>query len=95
MDAIRPQLGAGDIQFNFWWIALGYDIVGIMNRAVTGADGTKPADVKRVLDGTKDLPGVFADYTWTATDHNGVPDSSMVANVANSFKDGCYLLAPQ
>jgi branched-chain amino acid transport system substrate-binding protein len=95
VDAIRPQLGGGEIQFNFWWIALGYDIVGIVNHAVREAKGVKPADIKRVLDGTSRLPGVFADYTWTAADHNGVPDSAMVANLASSFKDGCYLIAPQ
>ena len=92
---MRPQLGGGEIQFNFWWIALGYDIVGIISHAVREANGTKPADIKRVLDGSRALPGVFADYTWTASDHNGVQDSAMVANTANSFKDGCYLIAPQ
>ncbi len=82
VDAIRPQLGGSEIQFNFWWIALGYDLVRIVDHAVRGANGTKPADIKRVLDGTKDLPGTFADYSWSATQHNGVPDSSMVANVS-------------
>ncbi len=95
VDAIRPQLGSGDIQFNFWWIALGYDIVRIVDYAVRKANGIKPADIKRVLDATSDFPGVFADYTWTAKDHNGVPDKSMVANLADSFKDGCYALAPR
>jgi branched-chain amino acid transport system substrate-binding protein len=94
IDAIRPQLGAGDIQFNFWWIALGYDIVQVVNYAVRQANGTKPADIKRVLDSTTDFPGTFAEYTWTATNHNGVPDKSMVANVADSFRDGCYAIAP-
>ncbi len=95
VDAIRPQLGSGDIQFNFWWIALGYDIARIIDYAVRQANGTKPADIKRVLDATAGFPGVFADYTWTAKDHNGVPDKSMVANLADSFKDGCYAIAPR
>jgi branched-chain amino acid transport system substrate-binding protein len=95
VDAIRPQLGGGDIQFNFWWIALGYDIIRVIDHAVRQANGTNPTDVKRVLDSTKDFPGVFADYTWSATNHNGVPDRSMVANLANSFKDGCFMIAPR
>jgi hypothetical protein len=41
------------------------------------------------------FPSVFAQYTWTETNHNGMPDSSMAANLANSFKDGCYKLAPR
>jgi branched-chain amino acid transport system substrate-binding protein len=95
VDAIRPQLGGGDIQFNFWWIALGYDIIRVIDHAVRQANGTNPADVKRVLDSTNNFPGVFADYSWSATNHNGVPDRSMVANLANSFKDGCFMIAPR
>ncbi len=95
IDAIRPQLGSGPIQFNFWWIALGYDIVQVISYAVRTAKSTDPGDIKKVLNDTKDFPGVFAQYTWTATNHNGVPDSSMAANLANSFKDGCYKLAPR
>ena len=95
IDGIRPQLGGGDIQFNFWWIALGYDLIQVIDYAVRKANGTNPADIKKVLDSTKDLQGVFADYTWTATEHNGFPDKSMVANLADSFKDGCYALAPR
>jgi branched-chain amino acid transport system substrate-binding protein len=95
IDAIRPQLGGGPIQFNFWWIALGYDIIQVINYAVRTAKSTDPADIKKVLNSTKDFPGVFAQYTWTETNHNGVPDSSMAANLANSFKDGCYKLAPR
>jgi branched-chain amino acid transport system substrate-binding protein len=95
VDAVRPRLGGGEIQFNLWWIALGYDIVRVIDHAVRQAKGTTPADVKAALDNTKDFPGVFADYTWSATDHNGVPDRSMVANLANSFKDGCFKIAPR
>jgi branched-chain amino acid transport system substrate-binding protein len=95
IDAIRPQLGSGPIQFNFWWIALGYDIIQVITHAVRTANSTDPADIKKVLNNTKDFPGVFAQYTWSETNHNGVPDSSMAANLANSFKDGCYKLAPR
>jgi branched-chain amino acid transport system substrate-binding protein len=95
VDALRPQLGGDVIQFKFWWIALGYDIIRIVDHAVREANGTKPADIKRVLDVTTDFPGVFAEYTWSAQNHNGVPDTSMVANLADSFKDGCYALAPR
>ncbi len=30
MDKIRPKLGKGEIDFMFWWIALGYDTVKLV-----------------------------------------------------------------
>jgi branched-chain amino acid transport system substrate-binding protein len=95
IDAIRPQLGPGEIDFNFWWIALGYDAINLIDYAVRKAGATTPSAIKGVFESTKDYPGVFAEYTWTATEHNGVPDKSMAANLANSFKDGCFMIAPR
>jgi branched-chain amino acid transport system substrate-binding protein len=93
IDAIRPKLGGKDIDFNFWWIALGYDCVKVVDYAVQKANSIDPAAIKKVLESTSDLPMVFANYTWTPSDHNGVPDKSVVVNVANTFRDGCYLIA--
>jgi len=94
MEAIRPQLG-GKIDFTFWWVALGYDTVKIIEHAVKQTGGTDAQAFRKALEGTRDLPGVYADYTWTADDHNGFPDSAMVVNRANTFKDGSFELAPR
>lgn len=93
VEAIRPRIGGAEIEFNFWWIALGYDCVKVVEYAVGKANSVDPAAIKKVLESTSNLPMVFANYTWTPTEHNGVPDDSIVPNVASSFKDGCYRLA--
>lgn len=93
MNEIRPKLG-GKIDFTFWWVALGYDTVKIIEYAVKQADGsTDPEAIKKVLESTSNLDGVYATYTWTPEDHNGFPDAAMVMNLANTFDDGSFKVA--
>jgi branched-chain amino acid transport system substrate-binding protein len=94
MDAMRPKLG-GNIDFTFWWVALGYDCVKIIEYAVKKAGTTEPAKIKAVLEGTADLPGVYAVYSWSPANHNGFPDQSIAMNRANTFKEGSYEPAPR
>ena len=46
------------------------------------------------LENTTNLPGVYATYSWSATNRNGFPNESLVMNRANTFKEGAYELAP-
>ena len=92
MTAIQPKLG-GKIDFTFWWVALGYDTVKVIEHAVKQTGGTDAQAFRKALENTRGMPGVYADYTWTADDHNGFPDSGMVVNRANTFKDGSFELA--
>ena len=94
MDKIRPKLGKGEIDFMFWWIALGYDTVKIVEHAVKTAGSTDAAAIGRVLENTKDFPGVYATYSWSKANRNGFPDHNIVVNVAGSFKDGSFTAAP-
>ncbi|TDR85159.1 ABC transporter substrate-binding protein [Enterovirga rhinocerotis] len=93
VDALKPALG-GKIDFTFWWVALGYDCVKIIEHVVKTTGGLEPAKFKATLEATKDFPGIYASYTWTPQDHNGFPDRNIVVNSANSFKDGSYDKAP-
>ena len=95
MDKIRPKLGGGEIDFMFWWIALGYDTVRLVEYAVKTAGSTDPAAIGKVFENTKDFPGVYASYTWTKENRNGYPDHAIVVNVAGSFKDGSFKAAPR
>ncbi|NYT36732.1 ABC transporter substrate-binding protein [Allopusillimonas soli] len=95
MEALRPKLGGGEIDFTFWWVALGYDCVKTIEYAVQKTGGTDKDEFKKLMESTKDLPGVYANYTWTPQDHNGFPDSAMQMNLANTFKDGSFLAAPK
>ena len=96
MDKIRPKLGGGkEIDFMFWWVALGYDTVKIIEHAVKTAGSTDPAAIQKVLENTKDFPGVYAVYSWGKDDRNGFPDHNIVVNTAGTFRDGSYAAAPQ
>jgi branched-chain amino acid transport system substrate-binding protein len=93
IDRMRPKLGGAEIDFMFWWVALGYDTVRIVEHAVKKAGGTDPAAIQKALETTAGLKGVYADYSWTAVDRNGFPDVGVVMNLADSFKDGTYRAA--
>jgi branched-chain amino acid transport system substrate-binding protein len=93
VDQVKPALG-GKIDFTFWWVALGYDTVKIIEYVVKTAGSTDPMKFKEVLEKTTDLPGVYATYSWSPTNHNGFPDKNIVVNSANTFKDGSYEVAP-
>ena len=95
MEKIRPKLGkGGEIDFMFWWVALGYDTVKIVEHAVKTAGSTDPAAIQKALEATKELPGAYATYSWSARNRNGFPDHNIVMNIAGSFKDGSYKAAP-
>ncbi len=90
VDKMRPKLGGAEIDFMFWWVALGYDTVRIVEHVVKKAGGTDGAAIQKVFETTTELKGVYANYTWTATDRNGFPDNGIVMNLAGSFRDGTY-----
>jgi branched-chain amino acid transport system substrate-binding protein len=93
MDAIRPSLG-GKIEFTFWWVALGYDCVKIIEHGVTKAGSTDGQAFAKALESTTGLEGVYATYSWGPGQHNGFPDGEMVIEIANSLKDGSWQPAP-
>jgi branched-chain amino acid transport system substrate-binding protein len=94
VDKIRPKLGGGEIDLLFWWVALGYDTVKIIEHAAKTAGSTDPAAIQKALENTKNFEGVYATYSWSPTQRNGFPDSNMATNTANTFKDGSFKLAP-
>ncbi len=95
MEKIRPKLGkGGEIDFMFWWVALGYDTVKIVEHAIKTAGSTDAAAIGKVLESTKAFAGAYATYSWSKEDRNGFPDHDIVVNVAGSFKDGSYTAAP-
>lgn len=95
VDKMRPRLGGGEIDVLFWWVAMGYDTVKIIEHAAKTAGSTEPAAIQKALENTKDFRGVYANYTWSLTQRNGFPDSNMATNAANTFKDGSFRLAPR
>lgn len=95
VDKIRPKLGNGELDILFWWVAMGYDTVKLIEHAVKAAGGTDPAALQKAMENTRDFRGVYATYTWGPTVRNGFPDSNMAVNAASTFKDGSFKLAPR
>jgi branched-chain amino acid transport system substrate-binding protein len=95
MEKVRARIapGGGEIDLLFWWVAMGYDCVKVIEHAVKTAGGTDPAAIQKALENTRELRGVFATYSWSPTDRNGFPDGDMVPNVANTLRDGAFKLA--
>ncbi len=94
MEAVRPGLG-GEIGFTFWWVALGYDSMKLIAEAAKRADSMEPARIKEAIEGMRGYEGVFGTYSWSAAERNGFPDSGMVVNAADTFKEGSYQAAPR
>ena len=94
IDKMRAKLGGGEIDFMFWWVALGYDTVKIIEHAINKAGSTGPAAIQKALEDTKELKGVYATYSWSAQQRNGFPDHNIVMSIANTFKDGSFKPAP-
>ena len=95
VDKMRPRLGGGEIDVLFWWIALGYDTVMMIDHAVKTAGSTDPAAIQKVMEATKGFAGVYATYSYSVTERNGFPDSGMMMNIASTFKDGSFKPAPR
>jgi branched-chain amino acid transport system substrate-binding protein len=95
VDKVRPLIGGGEIDITFWWVALGYDTVKMVEHAIKKAGSTDPAAIQKVMEETKNFPGVYATYTYSATQRDGFPDSNMMMNTANTFKDGSFKPAPR
>jgi branched-chain amino acid transport system substrate-binding protein len=95
MEKIRPQLGGKEIDFLFWWVAMGYDTVKVIEHAIKTANGTDPAKIQKALEETSNFEGVYSTYSWSPKQRNGFPDKNMAVNVASTFKEGSFKLAPQ
>lgn len=95
LDKMRPKLGGGEVDLLFWWVAMGYDTVKIVEYAAKTAKSLDPAAIQKVMENTPEFKGVYGTYNWSAKQHNGFPDSGMAMNVANTFKDGSFKLAPR
>jgi branched-chain amino acid transport system substrate-binding protein len=95
VDKVRGKLGGGEIDVLFWWVALGYDTVKIIEYAAKTAGSFDPAAIQKVLENTKDYRGVYTSYSWSPTERNGFPDANMAMNAASTFKDGSFKPAPR
>ena len=93
MDKIKPALG-GSIDFTFWWVRLGYDCVKVIEHAIIKAGSTDPAAIEKALIETTSFNGSYTTYSWGPGKRDGFPDPDMAMNVAGTFREGSFKLAP-
>jgi branched-chain amino acid transport system substrate-binding protein len=93
LKKVEPLLGK-EIDYTLWWVVMGYDTVQVIRHGVEKAGSTDPAKWQAALENTKNFPGVFATYTWGKDKKDGYPTEELVMNIASSFKNGTYQLAP-
>jgi branched-chain amino acid transport system substrate-binding protein len=91
---LRPALGGCTIDFTFWWVQVGYDSVKVIEHAITKAGSTDPAAIEKAMSETNGLVGSYTTYSWGPTKRDAFPDAEVVMNVAGSFKEGSFRLAP-
>ncbi|WP_024509340.1 ABC transporter substrate-binding protein [Bradyrhizobium sp. ARR65] len=77
-----------------WWVLSGVDVIELLSKAVAESGGTASEGIIKYLNGLSKYPGLFGDYTWSPTQHNGYPTDEVVMGAANSSKDGALNLAP-
>jgi branched-chain amino acid transport system substrate-binding protein len=79
---------------SLWWVASAYDVAYLVANAVKATGGTDNEKLVNHFNSIRGWQGIFAKYTWTPTDHNGLGDGEVVMQAANSNRDGAFALAP-
>ncbi|ORE90905.1 ABC transporter substrate-binding protein [Acuticoccus yangtzensis] len=92
VDKIKSEIDLDDT--TLWWILDGVDSINIIADAVRETGTTDPKDIIGYWNAQADYPGLFASYTFSPDQHNGLSPEDLVMSEANSQKYGAYKLAP-
>lgn len=79
---------------SLWWIVSAVDAIQLIARAVQVSGSSSPEAIIGYWNTLNKYPGLFADYTFSLTQHNGFPTDELVMSQADSERDGAYALAP-
>ena len=92
VDRTRGKIELEDT--TLWWVLSGVDAINLIAGAVKETGSSDPAAIIGHWNAVKDYPGLFASYTWSKDEHNGLPQGDLVMSEANTQKLGAYRLAP-
>lgn len=92
VDSVKGKIELHDT--TLWWVANGVDAVYVIAKAVEETGSTAPGAIIGYWNTVSSYPGLYADYGWSKTQHNGFPTAEIVMSEANSQADGAYRLAP-
>jgi branched-chain amino acid transport system substrate-binding protein len=79
---------------SLWWILSAYDVAHLTANAVKATGSTEIAKLNEHFNGLHEWPGVFATYSFSPTEHNGLRPEEVVMQTANSNRDGAFTIAP-
>ena len=92
VDQARGKMSL--VNTSLWWIVSAVDAIQLIADAVSKTDSSSPEAIIGYWNTLTKYPGLFADYTFSPTQHNGFPSDELVMSVASSEHDGAYALAP-
>jgi branched-chain amino acid transport system substrate-binding protein len=92
IDRARGKISLANT--SLWWIVSAVDAIQLIAEAVSKTDSSSPEAIIGYWNTLTKYPGLFADYTFSPTQHNGFPSDELVMSVASSERDGAYALAP-
>ncbi|HLB96620.1 MAG TPA: ABC transporter substrate-binding protein [Acetobacteraceae bacterium] len=92
IDRARGKISLANT--SLWWIVSAVDAIQLVAEAVGKTDSSSPEAIIGYWNTLTKYPGLFADYTFSPTQHNGFPSDELVMSVASSEHDGAYALAP-
>jgi branched-chain amino acid transport system substrate-binding protein len=82
------------VNTSLWWIVSAVDAIQLIAKAVGETGSSSPETIIGYWNTLHTYPGLFADYSFSPTQHNGFPTDGLVMSLANSERDGAYALAP-
>jgi branched-chain amino acid transport system substrate-binding protein len=79
---------------SLWWILSAYDVAHLVANAVKATGSTEAAKLNAHYNALQNWEGVFATYSFSPTNHNGLAEGEVVMQTANSNRDGAFTIAP-
>jgi branched-chain amino acid transport system substrate-binding protein len=92
VDSVKGSIELKDT--TLWWVANGVDAINVIAKAVEETGSTSSDAIIGYWNTISSYPGLYADYSWSKTQHNGFPTAEIVMSEANSQTNGAYRLAP-
>jgi branched-chain amino acid transport system substrate-binding protein len=92
VDEVKGKVQLSDTVL--YWVLAANDAVQLVAETVARTGSSDSEAIIGYWNKLTKWPGVYGDYTFTPTSHNGYPTDEVVMSAANSERDGAFALAP-
>jgi branched-chain amino acid transport system substrate-binding protein len=92
VEEVKGKVQLSDTVLN--WVLTADDAVRLVAEAIAKTGSSDSEAIIGYWNGLTRWPGLYGDYSYTPTNHNGYPTDEIVMSAANSERDGAYTLAP-